>query len=117
MNDLTDDDYDKNREDVELFYAQVETFFFQQCILACLHALEMFIGYHVLPEQFPEAVTCSEDGDAWVFNIGAGKMFLLLHTFGVKQSLSVASTVFFKTVKKHRKIVKRRRRVKKKREE
>lgn len=97
------DDYDDDAtsiEDRELFEAQVAAFFSQQRILVAWHFLEMVLGYVLFNVFLEEAVTCDENGDAWVFNFKAGKLFLLLHTYGVKQGLGVASKVFFKTVKK-----------------
>lgn len=88
------------KEDLELWNAQVAVFFKQQRLLALWHFAEMVCGYVLLNRFFPEAVTCDDNHDAWVFQSKAGKGFLLMHTFGVKQSLSVASKVFFKTVTK-----------------
>lgn len=95
-----DDDSDADNEDLELFEAQVAVFFAQQRILVAWHFLEMILGYLLFNVFLQDAVTCDENGDAWVFNFKAGKLFLLLHTYGVKQGLGVASKVFFKTVKK-----------------
>eukprot|EP00579_Thalassiosira_antarctica_P027453 CAMPEP_0202006322 /NCGR_PEP_ID=MMETSP0905-20130828/11119_1 /ASSEMBLY_ACC=CAM_ASM_000554 /TAXON_ID=420261 /ORGANISM="Thalassiosira antarctica, Strain CCMP982" /LENGTH=290 /DNA_ID=CAMNT_0048564061 /DNA_START=55 /DNA_END=927 /DNA_ORIENTATION=- len=115
INDLNDDDDDDtSKEDLELFEAQVAVFFSQQRILVIWHSVEMILGYVLLNQFFEEAVTCDENNDAWVFNFKAGKLFLLMHTFGVKQSLGVASKVFCKTVKKLEK--KRRKEAKKKKE-
>lgn len=102
VSDLKDDDSedDATKEDLELFNAQVDAFFSQQRILVVWHFVEMLLGYVFFNVLFEEAVTCDENGDAWVFNFKAGKLFLLLHTYGVKQGLGVASKVFFKTLKK-----------------
>lgn len=88
------EDDEASEEDLELFEAQVSVFFKHQRILVVWHAVEMILGYGLLPLE------CNESHDAWVLNNMAGKGFLLLHTYGVKQSLGVSSKVFFKTVKK-----------------
>lgn len=103
VSDLKKDDDDtnaSNTEDLELFEAQVAAFFSQQRLLVIWHFVEMVLGYLLFNVFLEEAVTCDENGDAWVFNFKAGKLFLLLHTYGVKQGLGVGSKVFFKTVKK-----------------
>lgn len=100
LDDDAGDDNDADDEDLELFEAQVAVFFSQQRILVAWHFLEMILGYLLFNVFLQDAVTCDENGDAWVFNFKAGKLFLLLHTYGVKQGLGVASKVFFKTVKK-----------------
>lgn len=97
---LDEDNDDQSEEDLELFEAQVAVFFSQQRILVSWHFIEMILGYFLFNYLFQDAVTCDENGDAWVFNFKAGKLFLLFHTYGVKQGLGVASKVFFKTVKK-----------------
>lgn len=119
IDDLKDDeDEDEDsREDLELFQAQVAAFFSQQRILVVWHLVEMLLGYVFLNVFFEEAVTCDESGDAWVFNFKAGKLFLLFHTYGVKQSLGVASTVFYKSVKKLKKKRRKEERKKKKKGE
>ena len=92
---------DKNgKEDLELWNAQVTAFFKQQRLLALWYFAEMVCGYVLLNQVFPEAVTCDDRGEAWVLHSTGGKAFLLMHTFGVKQGLGVASKVFSKTVKK-----------------
>lgn len=95
-----DHDGDEEDEDLELFEAQVAVFFSQQRILVAWHFIEMIVGYLLFNVFLKDAVTCDENGDAWVFNFKAGKLFLLFHTYGVKQGLGVATKVFFKTVKK-----------------
>mmetsp|Transcript_35383 Transcript_35383/g.77504 ORF Transcript_35383/g.77504 Transcript_35383/m.77504 type:complete len:290 (-) Transcript_35383:645-1514(-) len=97
---MDDAEDDATKEDLELFNAQIDAFFSQQRILVVWHFVEMVLGYVLFNVLFEDAVTCDESGDAWVFNFKAGKLFLLLHTYGVKQGLGVASKVFFKTVKK-----------------
>ena len=114
LDDDDDDDIDVDDEDLELFEAQVAVFFAQQRILVAWHFSEMILGYLLFNVFLQDAVTCDENGDAWVFNFKAGKLFLLLHTYGVKQGLGVASKVFFKTVKK---LNKKRSKAAKKKEE
>mmetsp|Transcript_19765 Transcript_19765/g.32707 ORF Transcript_19765/g.32707 Transcript_19765/m.32707 type:complete len:296 (-) Transcript_19765:201-1088(-) len=99
-NDDGANDGTTDKEDLELFEAQVAAFFSQQRILVIWHFVEMILGYVLFNVFLEEAVICDENGDAWVFNFKGGKAFLLLHTYGVKQGLGVASKVFFKTVKK-----------------
>mmetsp|Transcript_20204 Transcript_20204/g.38082 ORF Transcript_20204/g.38082 Transcript_20204/m.38082 type:complete len:343 (-) Transcript_20204:495-1523(-) len=92
---------DGAREDVELYRAQISAFFAQQRLLVLWHGAELLLGYVLFDHRFfEEAITCDANDDAWVFHSKAGKAFFALHTFGVKQSLGVASKVFVKTVRK-----------------
>lgn len=105
------------QEDIELYQAQISVFFAQQRLLAVWHIMEMILGYLLFNHLFEEAITCDANNDAWVFNYKAGKVFFMMHTFGVKQSLGVASKVFFKTVRKVEKRQRRKDKGKKKKDE
>jgi len=116
-NDSGEEDDGATQEDIELFQAQISVFFAQQRLLAIWHIMEMILGYVLFNHFFEEAITCDDNNDAWVFNYKAGKVFFMLHTFGVKQSLGVASKVFFKTVRKVDKRQQRKEKGKKKKDE
>jgi len=89
-------DNNASKEDLALWNAQVAVFFSQQRTLAIWHFIELILGHFVINYFYNEAdVTCDGNNDAWVTDGKIGSFFLIMHTVGVKKSLSVASVVFF----------------------
>lgn len=96
---------DDDGEGLELFEEQCSAFFKKYKILVFLHVIEIVIGYVLLNTSFllEGVMSCSPDGNHWVYSTEVGSLFLLMHTVVVKQNLGLASVVFIKTVKKQQK--------------